>query len=115
MSINSICESIAQPSPIFVPSIIVTKWRDENSQVVRKIAAGPAMAGSALLSLIDTVGSLALGILSAPLMLGGVNFTVAFLRRAALNCMIAGLFLSFAQYYNLTAEKVGDAIDKRFS
>ena len=115
MSIDSLCNSIACPSPIFNPIQQVIPWRDENPEVIRKVVTGALFAGSGLLSFIDTVASLALAILTSPLKLGGIKFTDAFLNRVKMNCAIGAMLLTVGQYDNITADTIKKAWSLRYS
>ena len=115
MSVASICNSIAQPLPFFEKSLEnVGEWRDKDPSVIRKVATGAAFAGIGIASLVDAVVSVALAILTSPLLLAGMDFTKAFGERAMMNGFIAGAFLTVAQYDNATADSLKDAFKKRF-
>jgi len=115
MSVASICNSIAEPLPFFEKSVEnVTRWRDSDPSVIRKVATGAALAGIGIASLVDAVVSVALAILTSPLLLAGMDFSKAFIVRAMINGLIAGAFLTVIQYDNATADSLKGAFEKRF-
>lgn len=112
MSIQSICKLIEHPHAAAL-AITACEWRDENVGVIRKVATGAALACSGLACLVDTVGSLALAILTSPLKLAGIKFADSFFIRALKSGLWGGVFLTVAQYDNIVADSIVNAIDKR--
>ncbi|CCB90594.1 unknown protein [Waddlia chondrophila 2032/99] len=114
MSIKSICKHIEQPHAA-VLARTACKWRDENVGVIRKVATGAALACSGLACLVDTVGSLALMILTSPLKLAGITFADSFFKRALASGLFGSMFLTVAQYDNIVADSIRDAIGERIN
>ncbi|WP_041941458.1 hypothetical protein [Waddlia chondrophila] len=122
MSIQSICKHIEQSICTHIerphaalPGIAACKWRDENVGVIRKVATGAALACSGLACFVDTVGSLALAILTSPLKLAGITFADSFFIRALGSGFCGGMFLTVAQYDNIVADSIRDAIGERIN
>jgi len=81
-------------------------WRDENSSVSRKVATGAGLSLISLCRIIDSITSVALGILSVPFMLIGIKLTQSFVGRATMSLGTSLGLLTFYQYVNFSKDSL---------
>jgi len=106
MEINNIYQKI-ENRLIFDKQIFdLAIWRDVNSSVSRKVATGAGLSLISLSRIIDSIVSLALAILSLPLLFAGIKFTQSFANRATMSLGTSLGLLTFYQYANITKDNL---------
>jgi len=107
MNIENINQTIGNNyNYIHRPLKSVIDWRGEDSNIGRKIATSAAIVGSALALLIDSIVSLALGVLTSPLLLGGVTTSFSFAKRSVKSAFMSVFLITYFQYENFTAKNL---------
>lgn len=110
---QQICKTIEQTNtgPLGVANI--SSWRDKDPNIFRKVVCGAGLLISGLAGLVDTVASLALGILTYPLNLFGYEFIKTFFQRALFGGYVSGMAITISQFDNLVEKKLMKKIQDR--
>lgn len=91
------------------------EWRDQESNVARKVVAGAGLAVLGLGCLIDAIVSLSLAILTSPTYLMGNSITKNLLSRSFYIGLFGLYSLTVAEYDNIVVKNLETSFDSRFS
>lgn len=93
-------------------------WRDKEQDIgdaiIRRVSCGVALASLSLVGLIDVIGSLALGVLTSPAFIFGVQLPSDLLERGVKGLGACALGLTYLQFLNIFADKLGNGKKSKF-